>query len=86
MSNRPLQVRIDESIRAQAEQIVSGIGLSLPEAVRAFVTRIACDKEIPMDMRRPNETTLAAMRELEAGGGYVAHSVEELMEQLNADD
>lgn len=34
----------------------------------------------------PNETTLAAIRELEEGRGHRVNSVEELMEQLHADD
>lgn len=39
-----------------------------------------------MDMQRPNALTLAAMRELDEGRGHVAHSVEEVMDQLNASD
>ena len=36
--------------------------------------------------RQPSAKTIAAIRELEAGGGKSCNSVEELMADLNADD
>jgi antitoxin component of RelBE/YafQ-DinJ toxin-antitoxin module len=41
---------------------------------------------MPFEIKVPNQETLEAMAELEAGKGYKCDTVEELMAALNADD
>jgi DNA-damage-inducible protein J len=41
------------------------MGLSISDAVRVFLTRIAAEKELPFTLRVPNTETRTAMNEAE---------------------
>ena len=60
-----LHVRVDETVKAQAAETLAAMGLSLSDAVRVFLTRIAAEKELPFTLRMPNAETRAAMKEAE---------------------
>jgi len=81
-----VQVRIDRRIKKEAAHVLEGMGLSVSDAVRMLLMRIAREKAIPFDMRVPNAETVAAIDELESGKGVSSNSVEELMADLNAPD
>ena len=82
-----VQARINGAIKAEAAAVLSAIGLTVSDAVRLLLTKIAQDKELPFEPLIPNETTIAAMRDARAGRvtGRFA-TVEALMEHLNAED
>jgi DNA-damage-inducible protein J len=63
MSSTMVHVRIDETIKQQASETLQAMGLSLSDAVRVFLTRVVADKQIPFDLRVPNNDTVAAMKE-----------------------
>jgi DNA-damage-inducible protein J len=81
-----VQVRIDRRIKKEAAHVLEGMGLSVSDAVRMLLMRIAREKAIPFDIRVPNAQTVAAIDELESGKGVSSNSVEELMADLNAPD
>ena len=56
-----IHVRVDEQIKAQATEALASMGLSVSDAVRVFLTRIAADKELPFTLKEPNSETRAAM-------------------------
>ena len=58
-----VHVRIDENIKVQATETLAAMGLSVSDAVRVFLTRIAAEKELPFTLRVPNAETQAAMKE-----------------------
>lgn len=60
-----VHVRVDENIKMQAAETLAAMGLSLSDAVRVFLTRIAAEKELPFTLRVPNAETQAAMKEAE---------------------
>jgi DNA-damage-inducible protein J len=62
------------------------MGLTISDAFRLPLTRIAREKALPFDVRIPNAETLAAMKELETGEGKRFDGVEDLMADLNAED
>ncbi|MDL2268396.1 type II toxin-antitoxin system RelB/DinJ family antitoxin [Desulfosarcina sp. OttesenSCG-928-A07] len=81
-----VQARVDGEIKAQATAVLSGIGLTVSDAVRILLTKVAQERMMPLELLSPNATTLAAMKEASEGGLPRAHSVKELFEELNADD
>jgi DNA-damage-inducible protein J len=81
-----VHVRVEEEIKVRATETLAAMGLSVSDAVRVFLKRVADEKAIPFDVRVPNEETVAAIRELETGNGVRLNSVEALMADLNADD
>lgn len=56
-------VRVDEHIKAQATETLAGMGLSVSDAVRAFLTRVVTDGQLPFSLQTPNAQTRAAMEE-----------------------
>ena len=73
---------IDSEVKAQATEALEAMGLSLSDAIRMLLVRIAAEKELPFPVKVPNATTIEAMRELEEGKGTRFGSAEELFEDL----
>ena len=86
MATTMVHIRIDEQVKAQASEALAAMGLSVSDAVRMMLVRVAAEKALPFDVRAPNAETVAAMRELDEGRGKRFDSVEDLMADLNADD
>ena len=85
MATTMVHIRIDEQVKAQASEALAAMGLSVSDAVRMMLVRVAAEKALPFDVRAPNAETVAAMRELDEGRGKRFDSVEDLMADLNAD-
>jgi DNA-damage-inducible protein J len=77
---------VDPTVQKKAETVLEAAGLTLPDAVRIMLTKIAQDGELPFDPFLPNPTTVSAMNEARSGDLPKASSVEELLSSLNADD
>ena len=81
-----VRARIDSDLKREASAVLAGMGLSVSDAIRLMLVRVASDKNLPFDIRVPNATTQAAI--LDASEGRVERfaSVADLMAALNADD
>ncbi|MDD7015379.1 MAG: type II toxin-antitoxin system RelB/DinJ family antitoxin [Spirochaetales bacterium] len=55
MSNL-LQVRVDNSVKAQAEEIFHNLGLDMSSAVRLFLNRVVLEQGLPFRMTLPQST------------------------------
>ncbi|MDR1126100.1 MAG: type II toxin-antitoxin system RelB/DinJ family antitoxin [Deltaproteobacteria bacterium] len=86
MANGIVQARIDNAVKEEAAAVLATIGLTVSDAVRLLLMRIAHDKAMPFNPLIPNAETIAAIEEARAGNLPRFHSVEELMADLNADD
>ncbi len=85
-ANAVVRARIDETIKDEATVVLASIGLTVSDAFRLMLTRVARDKALPFEPLIPNETTIAAMREARAGNLPRVNTVDELLAELNADD
>lgn len=85
-ANDLVQARIDRRVKQEAAAVLASIGLTISDAVRLLLARVAHDKRLPFEPLRPNEATIAAMREARERGLPSFASVEELMTELNAED
>lgn len=85
-ANALIQARIDHATKDEASAVLAAMGLTVSDAVRLLLTRVAREKALPFEPLVPNETTIAAMREARAGGLAKFNSVEDLMADLDADD
>ena len=81
-----VHIRIDKRIKTQAAKALSAMGLSVSDAVRVLLTRVAAEKALPFDLKVPNALTVAAMKQARAGGLSSFKNVSELMADLNAED
>lgn len=85
-TNGLVQARIDDRVKAEAAAVLKEMGLTISDAVRLMLVRVARDKELPFDVRTPNAVTIAAMEEGRRGDVRKFTSVDELFADLDADD
>ncbi|MDL2209979.1 type II toxin-antitoxin system RelB/DinJ family antitoxin [Desulfovibrio sp. OttesenSCG-928-C14] len=81
-----VRARIDTNIKERAADALADMGLSVSDAIRLLLIRVADERRLPFEVKAPNATTRRAIAELEAGKGYSANSVAEMMAELDADD
>ena len=81
-----VRARIDTATKERAASALAAMGISVSDAIRLLLIRVANEKRLPFAVKVPNAATRRAIEELEAGKGYSANSVEEFMAALNADD
>jgi DNA-damage-inducible protein J len=81
-----VHVRVERRIKAQAAKTLASMGLSVSDAVRVLLTRVAKEKSLPFEVKVPNAQSLAAMREARKGPLASFQNVSELMSDLDADD
>lgn len=85
-ANQLVQARIDGTIKEEAAAVLATMGLTVSDAVRLLLTRIAREHALPFDPLIPNATTIAAMKEARAGNLPKFENIEALMTDLHADD
>lgn len=66
-ADQVVRTRINGEIKEEASAVLAAIGLTLSDAIRLMLTRVAQDKALPFDPLIPNEATIAAMRAARAG-------------------
>ncbi|RWZ78040.1 MAG: type II toxin-antitoxin system RelB/DinJ family antitoxin [Candidatus Microsaccharimonas sossegonensis] len=81
-----VRARIDTKVKERAESALDAMGLSISDAIRLLMMRIAKEERIPFEIRVPNSKTRRAISELESGKGKKFASVDALMADLHADD
>lgn len=85
-ANQLVQARIDGAIKEEAAVVLAAMGLTVSDAVRLLLTRVAREKALPFAPLVPNEATIEAMREARVGGLRKFDSVQDLMADLHAQD
>jgi len=81
-----VRARIDSDTKRRAASALEEMGLSISDAIRLLMLRIAEEHRLPFEVKVPNATTRKAIAELEAGKGKTFTSVDDLMADLHADD
>lgn len=77
-----VRARIDSATKDQATEALAAMGLSVSDAIRLLLVRVAADKAFPFAVKVPNATTRKAMTELEQGKGKRHASADELFDDL----
>jgi DNA-damage-inducible protein J len=86
MASSMVHIRVDEKVKERAAKTLAKMGLTVSDAVRLLLTRVASEKALPFELRVPNRTTHAAIEAGERGEVRRASSVAAMMTKLNADD
>ena len=79
-----VRARIDRQTKERAASALNAMGLSISDAIRLLMVRVADEHCLPFSVKVPNVATKRAMTELEAGKGEKFASVDALMADLNA--
>jgi DNA-damage-inducible protein J len=84
--NSVVRARIDEATKIEAAAVLASMGLSLSDAFRLLLRRVAAEKALPFEPLVPNAETVEAMREARAGGLPRFKTSAALLRELNAGD
>jgi DNA-damage-inducible protein J len=82
MTTTMVHVRVDESTKLKAPKTLAGMGISVSDAVRMLLVRVAAEKALPFEVKVPNAVTVKAMRAAERGKGKRVKSASALFEDL----
>jgi DNA-damage-inducible protein J len=78
-----INTRVDKDLKAKAEKVLSRVGVSTSDAITMLLHQIVLRKGLPFEVRIPNRETVAAMAELDNGGGErFDGTAEELVKHL----
>lgn len=83
-ANTTVRARIDERTKNEAAAVLAAIGLTVSDAFRLMMVRIAKEKALPFAPLVPNAKTIEAMKEARRGPRF--KTVEALLADLNAGD
>lgn len=81
-----VRARIDAETKARATEALEAMGLSISDAIRLLMLRIADERRLPFEVKVPSATTRKALVELEGGKSKKFRSIKGLMADLHADD
>jgi DNA-damage-inducible protein J len=81
-----VRARIDMLTKERATNALEAMGLSVSDAIRLLMLRIADERRLPFEIKVPNSKTRKAIAELELGKSKSFSSIDVLMEDLNKDD
>ena len=85
-ANALVQTRINGAVKDEASAVLATMGLTVSDAVRLLLTRVAHDKALPFEPLIPNAETIAAMQEARAGILKSYPNFEALVADLDAKD
>lgn len=77
-----VRARIDSATKEKATAALAAMGLSVSDAIRLLMLRIADEQRLPFTVEVPNAETRQAMKELDEGKGRSAASVEDMFGEL----
>lgn len=77
-----VRARINSETKDQAAEALAAMGLSVSDAIRLLLTRVATDKALPFAVKVPNAVTRAAIEELERGEGTRSVNADALFKDL----
>ena len=78
-----VRARIDSDTKARATEALQAMGLSVSDAIRLLLLRVADEKRLPFAVQVPNPATVKAMKELKEGRGQRFDTAEELFRDLD---
>jgi len=81
-----VRARIDSATKERATDALLAMGLSVSDAIRLLLIRVADEQRMPFEVRVPNASSHEAIAELKAGKGKKFTCVENLEAELHANE
>jgi DNA-damage-inducible protein J len=82
MGSTMVHVRLNQETKQRAEKALEAMGLTVSDAVRLLMVRVAADQAFPFSLEVPNAVTRKAMRDLERGKTKRYRSAKEMFDAL----
>jgi DNA-damage-inducible protein J len=84
-ANSVVRARIDEQIKNEAAAVLKAMGLTVSDAFRLMMVKIAREKALPFEPLVPNDETIEAMKAARRGELTTVGSPRKLLASLNED-
>ena len=81
-----VRARIDTDTKERAADALEAMGLSISDAIRLLMLRIADERRLPFEIKVPSKSSRQALAEIAAGKIKTFATVDDLMADLNADN
>ena len=78
-----VRARIDSDTKARAAEALQAMGLTMSDAIRLLLLRVAEEQRLPFTVQVPNLETVKAIRDLDEGRGQGFGSDVELFKDLD---
>jgi DNA-damage-inducible protein J len=85
-ANTVVRARIDQRVKKEAEAVLAAIGLTVSDAFRMLMVRVAAEKALPFEPIVPNKKTVKAIEAARRGELTTVGRPRNLVHRLNADD
>jgi DNA-damage-inducible protein J len=82
MATTMVHIRVDERVKERAAKTLAAMGMSVSDAVRILLVRVAAEKALPFEVRVPNTATRRAMEAADRGEGKRFKSADALFKDL----
>jgi DNA-damage-inducible protein J len=84
-ANDYVRARIDPEIKNEAANVLSTLGLTVSDACRMMLTKIAREKRLPFGTEEPNELTRKTLEMADRGEEvFHANDMQDLLTQLRS--
>lgn len=81
-----VRARIDAGTKERAADALDAMGLTISDAIRLLLLRVADEHRLPFDVKAPSKSSRKALAEIKAGKVKSFGTVDDLMADLHADD
>ncbi len=82
MATTMVHVRVDGKVKEDAAKTLAAMGMSVSDAVRMLLVRVAVENALPFAVRVPNAATVQAMQATDRGKGKRFKTADALFEDL----
>jgi DNA-damage-inducible protein J len=82
MATTMVHVRVDQKTKDKVAKTLARMGISMSDAVRMLLVRVAAEQALPFDVKVPNATTVKALRGADRGKGKRLNSASALFKDL----
>ena len=82
--NSVVRARIDERTKKEAAAVLKSVGLTVSDAFRMLLVRVAAEKRLPFEPLVPNAETVEAMEAARRGELTKVGKPDKLLGSLNA--
>jgi len=83
MATTMVHIRVDDKVKKQAAKTLASMGISVSDAVRMLLVRVAAEKALPFEVKAPNTRTVKAMQAANRGEGKRYRSAAVLFKDLD---
>jgi DNA-damage-inducible protein J len=80
--NAVVRARIDAKVKVRAAAVLETMGLTVSDAFRMLLVKVAAEQKLPFEIHSPNAKTIAAMQAADRGEGERFDSAEAMFKSL----